>query len=102
MLAVIEAGSTTQLAMSARVKPKPSPWPFVLPTRRVRLSLGIFLPASILTRGLLDANLFKDAFLQAQKDNAPFFKKDDAAEETPVVTEAATEEKKEEAAPAEA
>lgn len=71
--------------MLARVSPRLLPWPFALPTLRVSLFEWKNCHRRRREREreneaneTIDANLFKDAFLKAQKENEEIFKKADA------------------------
>lgn len=71
---VIEAGSGMRPQMSARESRKPRHWPSDLRIARVRI---LIYPDAVyhrlLTFHITDANLFKDAFVNAQQENEALF-----------------------------
>lgn len=71
MLAVIEVGSGTSQPMCQRANRKPRHWPSDLVT--VTVSPICHLDGCIRTDHVLDANLFKEAFIKAQQDNEKIF-----------------------------
>lgn len=63
--------------MSVRENLNPRLWPFGLPTAKVRATFPFSSePLGIADECYLDANLFKEAFINAQQENEALFTKD--------------------------
>ena len=69
---MIEVGSGTLPLMSVRVSQRHRLLPSDLPTPRVSLALDVALSNKLM---ILDANLFKEAFIKAQQENEALFAK---------------------------
>lgn len=70
----IGVGSGTPLPTSARESQRPKRWLFVLPTARVRPIRCCPICKTAICSHTADANLFKDAFVNAQQENEALFK----------------------------
>lgn len=60
--------------MSARESPKPKRLPFDLPIAKVRPTRRFLELCATVYLHVADANLFKDAFVNAQQENEALFK----------------------------
>ena len=86
MSAAIEAGSGIPLPMSAKASPRLRPSPFDSRTPIVCSRLPSYQHSIIwvMADTIIDANLFKDAFVKAQAENeSAFSQSEEAATEAP-------------------
>ena len=72
MLEVIVVGFGTLRQMSVRASQRPRPLPFDSPTPRVRSLSQLQMCRA---NEVIDANLFKEAFIKAQQENEALFAK---------------------------